>query len=139
MADDTDAQGLKPLERIAMRIAISGVAEPARREALVQQMEALHVREREYTGVGFYTYFTVSRELHSAALCGIDHGPAAAFGMDHPSRSQALWFLLYATNGYIDFLEGVCSHSWYEEFASAGRWQGGEEPILFEPSLITLG
>ncbi len=135
-----DPRALKSLEREALRIAASGVPDPARREALERQLDALCVRARDYTGAGFYIYFTCPYELRSPALPhDSSFGSAAAFSLDCPERHEGLLFLVYTRDGLIDFLEGVSSGSWYEEFASAGRWQESDEPILFDPARIKFG
>lgn len=137
---DEDPRALKPLERSALRIAASGVPDPTRREALERQIEALRVRARNYTGVGFYIFFDCPEELRSSSLPrDSSEGSAAAFSLRCPERHEGLLFLVYTKDGRIDFLEGVSSDSWYEEFASAGRWQESTEPIVFDPAFIKLG
>lgn len=128
------------MEREALRVAIGGVIEPERREALFRQMHALRVVRREYTGAGFYTWFSCPPELRSDALSDeAVRGPAAAFGIDRPDRLDALFFLVYAKDGVIDFLEGASGGMWYEDAASAGCWPGTMDPIVFDPALIELG
>lgn len=139
MAPYADPQVPTLLEREAVRIAISSVPEPERRAALERQLDVLRVRDREFTGVGFYTYFTCPEELRSAALPDEANHHPAAFSMDRPKHPEALWFLVYTRNGLIDYLEGVSSGSWYEEFASTGRWQESDELIVFDPTHIELG
>lgn len=140
MAHDEDPATLKPMEREALRIAVEGVPEPTRREALLRQLPALQVTRREYTGAGFYTWFSCPAELRSDALSDeVIQGPAAAFSIYDPKRGDGAVFLVYTKDGFIDYLEGASGGMWYEESASAGCWPGTSEPLVFDPALITLG
>lgn len=91
-------------------------------------------------GRGFYTWFTCPPELRSDALSEeAVRGPAAAFGIDYPERSGALFFLVYTKDGLIDFLEGASSGMWYDDSASVGCWPGTMDPIVFDPAVIEMG
>ena len=127
------------MEQAALRIAISSVSNPARREALERQSTALQVRAREYTGAGFYTWFTCPESLRSNALPDEANRPPAAFSIYDPARKEGIHFLVYTKDGLIDFLEGASGGMWYEDSASAGCWPGTMEPIVFDPALIELG
>lgn len=139
MADDVDPQALNPMEQAAVRIAISSVTDPVRREALERQSVALRVRAREYTGAGFYTWFTCPESLHSDALPDEANRPPAAFSIYDPAREEGIHFLVYTKDGLIDVLEGASGGMWYEESASAGCWPGTMDPIIFDPALVELG
>lgn len=136
----TDPHALTPMEREALRIAITSVTEPARREALEQQASAARVKQRDYTGAGFYTFLDCPETLRSDALPdGTDQGPAAAFSIEYPGDDGALVFLVYTQDGLLYFLEGASSGMWYEDAASAGCWPGTQDPIVFDPDRIKLG
>lgn len=126
---------LTPMEREALRFAISAVSDPARRNAMERQMTAVQVTEREYTGAGFYTMFHCPESLRSD-LIPDDYIPSVA--LYRPDRKEGLFFLVYSTNGLLDYLEGASSGMWYEEDAAAGCWPGTAEPVVFDPGIMTL-
>lgn len=139
MSTISDPSTLTPFEREALRIAISSVPEPGRRAALEAQLLAARVRAREFTGAGFYTYLDCPDTLRSDALPDEANHHPAAFNMDFPDRTGALFFLVYTKDGLLESLEGASSGMWYEDSASAGCWPGTMEPIVFDPALIELG
>ncbi len=139
MTPTPDPSTLLSFEREALRIAISSVPEPARRNALEEQLRAVRVRSREYTGAGFYTYLDCPESLRSEALPDEANHRPPAFNMDFPDHTGALFFLVYTKDGLLDVLEGASSGMWYEDAASAGCWPGTTEPIVFDPALIELG
>lgn len=139
MTNIPDPLALTPMEQEAVRIAISSVQDPARRAALERQAEALRVVRREYTGAGFYTWFTCPESLRSAALPDEANRPPAAFSIYDPARKEGIHFLVYTRDGLIEYLEGASGGMWYEDAASAGCWPGTMDPIVFDPALIELG
>lgn len=127
---------LTPMEREALRLCISAVSDPARRAAMERQMAEVRVTQREYTGAGFYTYFSCPESLRSD-LIPDNYIPNIA--LDHPARKECLFFLLYSDKGLLDFLEGASAPGmWYEEDAAPGCWPGTTEPVVFDPAITSL-
>lgn len=136
----SNPHALTPMEREALRIAVAGVVEPTRRAALERQASEARVRERDYTGAGFYTFLDCPEALRSDALPDdTEQGPVAAFSIEYPSDDGALVFLVYTKNGLLSFLEGASSGMWYEDAASAGCWPGTRDPVVFDPARVKLG
>ena len=71
--------------------------------ALAEQIEAISVRSRENTGAGFFTYFVFkSRPLHKVKTDTKKCHVTATINR----VSDALGFILWMKDGYIDCLEG---------------------------------
>jgi hypothetical protein len=76
---------------------------PHDRAALEAQFVNARVVNRENTGAGFYTHFTIARD-GSAAINGerIRRGPSATIeGLQH-----GMGFILWLADGFADCLEG---------------------------------
>jgi hypothetical protein len=76
---------------------------PQDRAALEEQMVGISVSKRVDTGAGFFTYFAINsktmRQIHVSTIgCYVT---AKINGLD-----DALGFILWQKNGYIDYLEG---------------------------------
>lgn len=132
----TTLELLTPFEREALFHVIHRMKDPIRRQAFMRQFEALRVKKREYTGVGFFTYFDCPAELRSADLPEEGNDDPPRMGLWHPTDTEVLTFLLYTKEGALDYLEGVALGGWYEEDAVAGRWSPGGPKIEFDPALI---
>ena len=85
---------------------------PSDRAALEAQLSTITVLQRENTGAGFYTHFSVDRT--SSAVIGVDrhrNGPAVKVdGLKH-----GMGFILWLKQGYADCLEGYS----YDESTTA--------------------
>jgi hypothetical protein len=73
--------------------------------ALRTQFDSCHVSSREFTGVGFYTTLKVDRSVEPAPTSRpriqvVDVGGKIS-GLEHGAG-----FVLFVTDGYLDFLEG---------------------------------
>lgn len=133
MTSTDDPQAPNTIEREALRLAIATVRDPAARDALRRQADALRVLRRDYTGAGFYTYFTCPVDLRGTNLPEDD---PPRFWLLYPSDTGALSFIVYLKDGAIDYLEGASSGTWPEESAVAGLWPDRPEPITFDPALL---
>ena len=97
------------LERAVLRAICD--AHPMDRAALEVQLSTATVLNRENTGAGFYTRFSVKR-ASDTAIEGerLRRGPAAKIdGLEH-----GMGFILWLAEGYADCLEGYS----YEESTS---------------------
>jgi hypothetical protein len=73
------------------------------RAALEQQLKGISVKHRENTGAGFFTYFSLgpdaARQIQADTKSA--YVEARINGID-----DALGFILWTKDGYVDFLEG---------------------------------
>jgi hypothetical protein len=95
------------LENAVLEKLLNGKSETF--QILFRQYQASTVTEREMTGAGFFTYFSVPREI--PALPG---APSFSFGDVHAALTglkEGAGFLLTVNKGYFHDLEGYS----YEE------------------------
>jgi hypothetical protein len=73
------------------------------RAALEEQINGISVLSRKNTGGGFYTHFAVGKKMTQPIKVDVKkyHVSATINGVD-----DALGFLLWLKDGYVDFLEG---------------------------------
>jgi hypothetical protein len=93
---------ITPLEMAVLREHVKQL--PRRDGAvLAEQIDAISVRSRENTGAGFFTYFVFkSRPLHKVKTDTKKCHVTATINR----VSDALGFILWVKDGYIDCLEG---------------------------------
>lgn len=73
------------------------------RAALEQQIEGISVERRENTGAGFYTYFKQKSKSAQQIHADTRHCYVTA---EIDGLENALGFILWTKDGYIDCLEG---------------------------------
>src|SRR6185295_12269020 len=105
------------LELDVLAKALSSHADPHVRD-LFYIIPNLHVAEREFTRVGFYTKFSPNESLRRAGLddAHLAKHPPEAIGL-HPNLAGVVNFLLWIRNGQIDCLVAASSGSWPEDEA----------------------
>jgi hypothetical protein len=100
---------LTPLEKAVLDLMLDRPGEPC--STLRKQLAHAVVAKREFSGVGFFTYFTipadapVRRDLAQAVIQDIV--------ADIPGVEHGASFMLFIQDGVLSFLEGV---------ASSGDW-----------------
>lgn len=100
--DTRGPHGLTALERGVLDLFLAGDDVPL--AALRRQLQLSRVARREFTGVGFFTYFTVPEDapraslLAQATLTGVF---ANIDGLEHGAG-----FILFLSHGQLDNLEG---------------------------------
>lgn len=87
----------------------------------IEQLGSLRVLKREYTGVGFFTDFTVmGADMYMIYGCNLMIGVSA----DLKGIKYGADFIVYIKNGLICSLEGVCfAEKWPEEFMIDKIWK----------------
>jgi hypothetical protein len=90
-----------PLENAALELLVGG--DDTNLAALRLQMEHLQVTRREFTGVGFFTFFQVPNEAPAAT--GLDVSDLSdvfgeVVGLPHP-----VGFILFLRDGFLECLE----------------------------------
>lgn len=98
---------LTPLERRVMEMMLAG--DHPVLNLLKRQLDASHVLERTFTGVGFFTKFHVPPEMPriKAGRVVIDDVGGEIPDYYGPGRSWVSHFLLFVEGGVIDTLEGA--------------------------------
>ena len=76
---------------------------------LRKQFDVCTVKDREFTGVGFFTYFSVPEETHKKV--GLNLVLGDVFGDDIPELQRGAGFMLFIEDGILTCLEGYS----YEE------------------------
>ena len=76
---------------------------------LRRQCEACTIKDREFTGVGFFTDFSVPEETHKKV--GLNLVLGDVFGDDIPELQRGAGFMLFIEDGILTCLEGYS----YEE------------------------
>jgi len=95
---------MKQLSALEMAVArlLAEQVSPDESPALIAQLRTAEVSSREYTGVGFYTEFSVDEELPPAVVTTSPGGwVRAEVGPD----AYPLEFMLYVRDGYAAMIE----------------------------------
>jgi hypothetical protein len=87
---------------------------------LREQIRSLTVRDREYTGVGFFTYFTVPPD--TARLVDRSRLVISDVGADIEQLEHGAGFLLFVEDGAVDCLEGFTYDEPWPPDAIVRRW-----------------
>ncbi len=99
---------LTALERDILAHIARRVGDPA----LDAQIRAATVRDRDFTGVGLYTSFTLRDQASLARLSSRDsplHGPS----IESPILEHGACSLLWQKDGYLDCIEIAASGDFY--------------------------
>ena len=97
------SEHITKLEKTVLELALAGPEEWKAR--LRDQIGALSVLQRNITGVGFYTSFSVNSSAVSANVPSqIYSTPPEVFAL-HPNVEGGVFFLVWLKNGFIDCLE----------------------------------
>jgi hypothetical protein len=105
---------LTALERSVMEMFLSG--EHPSLHTLRRQLAAFRTARREFTGVGFFTYFAVPSGSERAHLSGqivLTDVWATVKGLEHGAG-----FVLFVVDGLLDMLEGFTfDEPWPQEIS----------------------
>src|SRR5215203_4573914 len=96
----TEPVGLTPLERGVMRHILEG-PDPDR-DILRRQVASATVVRREYTGVGFFTHFSVDSQaprIRGAERLTLGENVGAQF----PTLKHGAGFILFVDQGAVNF------------------------------------
>jgi hypothetical protein len=82
---------------------------------LYGQLSTCNVRDREMSGIGFFTYLKVPSELKKTNI-NLRFGDVIA---EIPELKNGAGFVLYVKNGKLEMLEGYCyDESWPNEIST---------------------
>lgn len=105
-----------------MRQALSTIVVSEWRDALMRQVETLHVKGRTKKAAGYYVDFEVPFSLRAISLPldeEFNKSPPSIEGR-HPDGENAIFFLVYVKDGFLSFMEA----------ASTADWPSDEDKIL---------
>lgn len=139
MSVNEDSHVLTSFECEAFRRAIDAIHEPKYHAALSRQFEALRIREREYTGVGFISYCQCPPELRSDEIPDTGDGELPVLDLYHPNGRISLQFIVRVEEGAIVLLDGMSMGApWSEEEVVVGVWPEVGGSIAFDPALMKM-
>ena len=105
-------QQLTTLEREALQRAISSVKSEEWRDALVRQVDALHVTRRTEKTTGYYADFEVPPQLRVDGLPDEFNKDPPQAEARHPDGENAIFFVVYVKSGVLSFMEAASTFDW---------------------------
>lgn len=121
---------MKQLSALEMTVAVllAEQVSPDESHALIEQLKTAEVSTRDFTGMGFYTEFTVDRTLPPARVTGSPSGwVCSEVGPD----AYPLEFMLYVKDGYADMIE---AYSFFDGYGDLDLLTTSfTEPRAFDP------
>jgi len=123
---------LSALEMAAAVILAEQVS-PTESHALVEQLKSAEVTSRDFTGLGFYTEFSVDRALPPAMVTASPGGWVRA---EVGSKSYPLEFMLYVKDGYAEMIE---AYSFADGYGDLDLLTASfTEPRAFTPDVVNV-
>jgi hypothetical protein len=108
------AQQLTTLEREALRRAIGSIKSEVWRDALIRQVDALHVTRRTEKSAGYYADFEVPAQLRVDDLADDFNKDPPQTEARHPDGANAIFFIVYVKGGVLSFMEAASTSDWPE-------------------------
>lgn len=119
-------RALNKAERKALMACIANVHDPALREDLIQQASFALVSSKDESLFGYYlNLFCPESQKSERIHHGMNDSPPECLGLSS-NNDNALFFLLYCKDGFIDFMEA----------SSIGEWPVSEEEVIFVPEYL---
>lgn len=115
MVSASPATSLTALEREALQRAISTVKPEVWRDALIRQIEALHVTSRTEKTAGYYVDFEVPLQLRVGDLPDEFNKSPPQAEARHPDGMNAIFFVVYVKAGALAFMEAASTANWPKE------------------------
>ncbi|MFZ0268727.1 hypothetical protein [Caulobacter sp.] len=115
----------------ALEIAVSALLAkqvcPDESEALVEQLKSAKVSARDFTGLGFYTEFSVDKSL---APVTVTSSPAGWVRSEVGPNAYPLEFILYVRDGYAEMIEAYSFFDGYGDLDLLTAAFTAPEPIV---------
>lgn len=116
---------LSDLEIRVMLALVEAIKKPTSKERFKKQLKFLSVKSRTEKTFGYYADFRLEKNSE-LELLKLDHDfnetPPCVIG-NHPDVEGCIFFLVYAKDGFIEFLEA----------SATDHWPLNEEAIVVEP------
>lgn len=94
-------KSLSALE-MAAAVILSEQVSPTESQALIEQLKSAEVTSRDFTGLGFYTEFSVNRTLPPVLVTA---SPGGWVRSEVGPEAYPLEFMLYVKDGYAEMIE----------------------------------
>ena len=118
-------RALNEAERNALMACIANVHDLALREDLRRQASYALVSSKNESLFGYYLNLYCPENQKSELIHhGMNDSPPECLGLS--SKNDALFFLLYVKDGFIDFMEA----------SSISEWPVSEKEIIFVPEYL---
>lgn len=122
-------QKLSALE-MGVALLLAEQVSPADSQALIAQLKTAEVTARDFTGVGFYTEFSVDRALPPAV---VTVSPGGWVRSEVGPDAYPLEFMLYVKNGYAEMIE---AYSFFDGYGDLDVLTASfTEPRPFDPNM----
>ena len=118
---------------MAAAVVLAKQVSPDGSDALIEQLMTAEVSGREFTGLGFYTEFSVDRTLPPAL---VTVSPGGWICSEVGPDAYPLEFMLYVKDGYAEMLE---AYSYFDGYGDIDLLTASfSAPTAFEPPNIDL-
>jgi hypothetical protein len=87
---------------MAVGVLLAHQVSPNESQILIEQLESAEVSTRDFTGVGFYTEFSVDKGLPPA---NVTSSPGGWVRSEVGPNAYPLEFMLYVRDGYAEMIE----------------------------------
>ena len=119
-------RALNVAERKALMACIANVHDPELREDLLRQASFSQVSSKDESMFGYYlNLFCPEIQKSDRIHQSMNAAPPECLAIN-PKDNDALFFLLYVKEGFIDFMEA----------SSVGEWPASEDEIIFVPEYL---
>ena len=115
MVSTAAAAQLTALEREALQRAIGLIEREPWKDALMRQVDALHVTRRTEKSAGYYVDFEVPVQLRVEDLPDEFNKTPPQAEARHPDGANALFFVVYTKGGLLSFMEAASTSDWPED------------------------
>ena len=97
---------------VAVALLLAEQVSPTSSGILIEQLRSAKVVSRDFTGVGFYTEFSVNRALPPADVIS---SPGGWVRSELGPNAYPLGFMLYVKDGYAEMIEAYSFDDGYGE------------------------
>lgn len=113
---------------IAVAVLLAEQISPDESPALIEQLKTAEVSTRDFTGMGFYTEFSVDKTLPPAL---VTVSPGGWVRSEVGPKAYPLEFMLYVKDGYAEMIE---SYSFFDGYGDLDLLTASfTEPRAFDP------
>lgn len=118
---------------MAAAVVLANQVSPDGSNALIEQLKTAKVSGREFTGLGFYTEFSVDRALPPAV---VTVSPGGWVRSEVGSDAYPLEFMLYVKGGYAEMIE---AYSYFDGYGDIDLLTASfTAPRAFDPPTIKV-
>jgi hypothetical protein len=119
---------------MAVGVLIARQISPNESHVLVEQLKSAEVSARDFTGVGFYTEFSVDKRLEPVTVTS---SPSGWVRSEVGPNAYPLEFMLYVRDGYAEMIEAYSFFDGYGDLDLLTASFTAPEPI--NPEMLNGG